>query len=166
MHQYARRIWSILIPVFAILIGFIIQALIFLDGKAYQILVLISVAIIALICLIIAGFALAYDTKITFREARSRKLLRILRVYLANMERLERDFMAESNERQLAQILESFQSLHAEIKGYVERMMPDELVVWSKPFSDLQLGIAVKESIGRLGDIIRKYESYSNHIVE
>lgn len=160
MHQYARRIWSILIPVFFVILLGMVQVLITLDGKWYQSLVLIILGIVSLICLVIAIVALTYDTKTTFREHRSRKLLRNLRGYLAGMERLKRDFMAEYNKRQLDQIVESFKSLHTEIEGYFERVIPDELTVWNKPFSDLSFGIAVKESIGKLEDIIRKYESH------
>ena len=158
MNQYARRIWSICFPAFVLLIGFTIQALIFLDGKAYQNLVLISLAILALICLIIALYTFSCDTITTFRKHRLLKILQHLRGYLISMECLQRDFMAESNNRQLEQYVENFNSLHTEIEGYVKRMISDELTVWNKPFSDRQFGIVVKESIMKLKDVISKYE--------
>jgi catalase (peroxidase I) len=76
------------------------------------------------------------------------------------MECLKRDFMAESNRTQSDQTLERFKLLHADIEGYVGREIPGELVIWNKPFSDLSLGIVLKESIGRLEDIICKYDSH------
>jgi catalase (peroxidase I) len=76
------------------------------------------------------------------------------------MECLKRDFMAESNRTQSDQTLERFKLLHADIEGYVGCEIPGELVIWNKPFSDLSLGIVLKESIGRLEDIICKYDSH------
>ena len=93
MNQYVRRLWSICIPAFVLLIGFTIQALLFLDGKPYQQLVLISLAILALICFIIAIYALSYDTKTTFRKHRLLKVLQHLRRYLADISFLGDDFM-------------------------------------------------------------------------
>jgi len=158
MNQYARRLWTICFSAFVLLIGFTIQALISLDGKPYQKLVLILLAILAFVCLIIALYTLSYDTITTFRKHRLLKKLQHLRGYLASMERLQRDFTAENDRIQLGQIVENFKSLHTEIEGYFEHTIPDELAVWNKPFSDSMFGIAVKESIMSLEDIISKYE--------
>lgn len=68
MKEIARKIWSILIPVFVVLIGFIIQALIFLEGKSYQTLILILLASLALICLVVGVTMLIYDFRITWKK--------------------------------------------------------------------------------------------------
>ncbi len=158
MNQYARRIYSILIPAFVGLIGVSLYSVSWLDGKSYQGLVSISLAILASMCLVIAIYAFIYDTITTFHKRRLLKILRHLRGYLADMSHLGRDFMAENNNRKAEQLLENFKTLHTEIKGYIKHRILDELAVWEKPL-DNSLAIAIKESIGKLEDIICKYEN-------
>lgn len=68
MVELARRIWSILIPAFVGLIGISLYTIYWLDGKWYQALVSISLAILALICLVIGVIMLIYDFKTTWRK--------------------------------------------------------------------------------------------------
>lgn len=158
MNQYARRIWSICFSLFGVFIIGGLQAIIFLDGKQYQKLVLILLAILALICLSIALYAVSYDTMTTFRKHRLLKILQHLRGYLIDMSRLGHDFMATNDKSESEKLLESFKTLYMGIEGYIKHRIPDELTVWDKPL-DNKLAIAIKESIGKLEDIISKYEN-------
>jgi len=99
MNQYSRRLWSICLPAFVGIIGISLYTVSWLDGKYYQELVSISLAILALICFIITIYALSYDTKTTFHKHRLFKILQHLRGYLADMSHLGRDFMAENDKR-------------------------------------------------------------------
>ncbi|MFC2072018.1 hypothetical protein ACFLUU_04790 [Chloroflexota bacterium] len=158
MKEIARTMWTVCYSLFGVFIIGGVQALIFLDGKSYQGLVLISLAILALVCLIIALYTSSYDIITTFRRHRRLKTLRHLRGYVIDMSHLGRDFMAENDNRKAEQLLKSFKTLYTEIEGYIRRRIPNELTVWEKPL-DNQLAIAIKESIGKLEDIISRYEN-------
>ncbi len=83
-----------------------------------------------------------------------------LRDYLVDMNRLYRDFMTENNHGPQEQLLESFKLLHVKIEGYLKHATPSELASWNEPFSSNSLGIAAKEDIERLEDIVNKYEGH------
>jgi membrane protein YdbS with pleckstrin-like domain len=68
MLEFARRLWSICIPAFAVLVVGGCAPLYYLDGKWYQLLVSIIVWFLALICLIIAIITLNYDFRITWQK--------------------------------------------------------------------------------------------------
>ncbi len=67
MLEFARRIWSILIPAFVGLIGISLYTVYWLNGEWYQGIVSISLAILALISLVTGIWALVYDFKKTWR---------------------------------------------------------------------------------------------------
>lgn len=73
MLDFARRTWKIFIPAFAVLIVGSVSALIWLDGKWYHYLISISLAILALIALIIGLIAFIYDFKDTHRKDKEAK---------------------------------------------------------------------------------------------
>jgi len=73
MLDLARRLWTIFIPAFFACAVGIVEALARLNDKWYQNLISISLAILALICLIIGGTALFYDARDTYRKCKKSK---------------------------------------------------------------------------------------------
>ena len=76
MQELARLIWSICFSLFGVSVGFVVQALIFLDGKSYQKVVLIILACLVLICLGIGTIMLIYDVKTTRRKESQQYLVK------------------------------------------------------------------------------------------
>jgi uncharacterized membrane protein len=68
MLEFARRLWSICIPAFAVLAVGGCAPLYYLDGKWYQYLVSIILWFLALTCLIIVIITLTYDLRVTWRK--------------------------------------------------------------------------------------------------
>ena len=158
MLQYARRIWSICFSALGGILLVSVQVLIFLDGKCYQGLVFYILGFLALISLAIGIVPFIYDTKTTFRQNHLFKLSQQLRDYLVDMKRLDYDFKMEHNQKRIDELLDVFKELCTKIEGFIKCEMPNELEYWGGALSGqyIQLGIAIKESIKRLEDIISK----------
>ncbi len=158
MHQYARRIWSVSLPAFFAIVFGGIQVLVFLDGKCYQGLVLYILGCLAFISFIIGIIALTYDTETTFRQHHLLKISQHLQDYLADMKRLNHDFEIEQNHKRMENLLEVFRTLHTKIEWFIKHELPNELEYWNESLTgqSILLGIAIKESIRRLEDIISK----------
>ena len=73
MLDIARRWGPYFLGAFAILLGLILQALIFLNEKSYQFILIIVFAVFALICLTMTVIALTYDIKDVRKKDYERK---------------------------------------------------------------------------------------------
>ena len=66
MKEIARRLWVILISSFFGLLGIVVQIIIFLAGKSYELKLIISFSFMAIIVLLFGLLLLAYDVQTTW----------------------------------------------------------------------------------------------------
>jgi hypothetical protein len=160
MQLYARRIWSILLPAFFVLIGAIVSALILLDGKSYQWLVLVVLGVLAVACLTVSIILLVYDGVTTHRKDRILAISRQLREYLIEMKRLENDSNRGQHEAELQPLIKDFNALETKIEEYLKHMIPEQVEYWNKPIADggpVFIGYATKEHSRQLEVLVDKY---------
>jgi hypothetical protein len=140
------------------LVAGIIPARHYLQNPTLDIIIL---AILATPCFVLTIIALYYDIKDARHRDYLRAILKPLRGYLADMNRLLYEFprsIDHSSETKLAR-------LEQRIAAFIKHKIPSELEYWNQPLADYAvIPDRIKRRIGMLEAIINKLEvSNTNH---